>query len=236
MAKSTDRKLTFLLAIGKKLKKRLEDLERRAGTSDGASSASGNDKTSPPAKKRAQTTKTTRTTPPIPVKAVIPAPYTSPIRPEEEYLFQPTSYDQRDRSHSPPMFTYSTYPPPPEDMMMSAPYGAIPAYRHIQPAEPYPDYLSPPPVPVTLPSMTHYTEAVKRDPSYPASTTAEESYPYMSYTSYIPGVDMGPAGHPSPYEQMPHVSTATFFDQTSSERTFADLLRFVTDPASFSFL
>lgn len=209
MTEPADGKLTSHLVIGKKLKKRLEDLERRAGTSDGASSASGNDKTSSPAKKRTQASKTRTLL--APVKAAVPAPYTPPIRPEEEYLFQPTSYDQRDRSHSPPMFTYSTYPPPPEDMMMSASYGAIPAYRHIQPAEPYPDYLSPPPVPMVLPPMTHYTEAVKRDPSYPATTAAEESYPYMGYTSYIPGVDMGPAGHPSPYEQMPHVSTSTSF-------------------------
>jgi hypothetical protein len=124
---------------------------------------------------------------------------------DDDYLFPPSSYDERELSHTPPMFTYSTYPPPPEEMMMSQ-YGA---YRPM-PAESYQKYLSPPPVPVpvTLPSLTHFSDAIKREPGYPGGPGAEEGLSYMSYNGYqhIPGVDMGPAGHPSPYEQMPHVS------------------------------
>ncbi|KAL2136441.1 hypothetical protein VTI74DRAFT_3674 [Chaetomium olivicolor] len=180
----------------KKLKKRLEDLERRAGTSDGGSSSS-NDKPSPPTKaKRTQTPKAQRQTPPAPVKPALQGQYTPPMHHDDEYLFPPSSCDERERSHTPPMFTYTTYPPPPEEMMMQT-YGAMPGYRPIS-TETYPEYLSPPPVPVSLPSMTHFSDAIKREPSYP-----EEPLPYMDYNTYhIPGVDM--SGHPSPYDHMPH--------------------------------
>jgi hypothetical protein len=199
--------VTKQVATGKKLKKRLEDLERRAGTSEEASS-SGNEKPSPPTKtKRTQTTKAQRQTPPAPVKPAMQSQYTPPMHHEDEYLFPP-AYDDRQRSHSPPMFAYSTYPPPPEEMMMP-PYGAVPAYRPM-PTESYPEYLSPPPVPVpvTLPSMTHFSDAIKREPGYPGAPVDEGMPPYMSYNGYpLPGMDMS-AGHPSPYDQMPHVSAS----------------------------
>ncbi|KAK4107982.1 hypothetical protein N656DRAFT_772198 [Canariomyces notabilis] len=184
----------------KKLKKRLEELERRAGTSDGASS-SGNEKPSPPAKtKRTQTPKTQRQSPPAPAKPRAQGQFTPPMNPDDEYLFH-QSYDERERSHTPPMFAYSTYPPPPEDMVMP-PYASVQGYRPM-PTESYPEYLSPPPVPVTLPSMTHFSDAVKREPGY-AGAQGEDHLPYVSYNGYLPGgVDVS-GGHPSPYDQMPH--------------------------------
>ncbi|KAK4157060.1 hypothetical protein C8A00DRAFT_12050 [Chaetomidium leptoderma] len=190
--------------IGKKLKKRLEELERRAGTSDDASS-SGNEKASPPTKtKRTQAPKAQRQTPPATVKPSMQGQYTPPMHHDDEYLF-PQSYDERERSHTPPMFAYSTYPPPPEEMMM-APYGAVQGYRPM-PTESYPEYLSPAAaaVPVTLPSMTHFNDAIKREPAaYPAGPV-EESMHYMTYSGYsLPGVDMSAGHHPSPYDQMPH--------------------------------
>lgn len=196
----------------KKLKKRLEDLERRAGSSDDASS-SGNEKLSPPTKtKRAPAPKAQRQTPPAPVKpTTMQGQYTPPMHHDDEYLF-PQSYDERERSHTPPMFAYSTYPPPPEEMIMP-PYGAVQGYRHAMPtAESYPEYLSPPPVPVTLPSMTHFNDAIKREPGYPASSgpAADEGLSYMAYNSYaLPGVDMSASHHPSPYDQMPHTPPLT---------------------------
>lgn len=118
---------------------------------------------------------------------------------EDEYLFPPAYHNDRERSHTPPMFTYSTYPPLPEDIAVQ-PYGAMPGYRT---QETYPDYLAPHPVPVTLPSMNHFNDAIKREPS-----GYEENMQYMGYSNYLQGVDMS-AGHPSPYEQMPHVSSTT---------------------------
>ncbi|KAL1838963.1 hypothetical protein VTJ49DRAFT_2035 [Mycothermus thermophilus] len=134
--------------------------------------------------------------------------YTPPMH-QDDYFFPPSGYDTatgRERSHTPPMFTYSTYPAPPapEDMAIP-PYDTVPGYTH-QPyhrESSYPEYLSPPPVPVTLPSMTHFTDAIKREPGYPEDTLPS----YMSYQSYsIPGVDISSAAHPSPYDHMPHVS------------------------------
>jgi hypothetical protein len=126
---------------------------------------------------------------------------------DDEYLFQ-TSYDERERSNTPPMFAYSTYPPPPEEMIMPS-YGPVQAYRPM-PTESYPEYLSPPPVPVTLPSMTHFSDAIKRETGYPGASMDEGMPPYMSYSGYpIPGVDLGAAAQPSPYDQMPHVSASS---------------------------
>ncbi|KAL2016316.1 hypothetical protein VTK56DRAFT_3887 [Thermocarpiscus australiensis] len=182
----------------KKLKKRLEELERRAGTSDGASS-SGNEKPRPPTKTRRAQTSKEQTQPPAPVKPAGQGQITPPMHHDDEYLLPP-SYDERERSHTPPMFSYSTYPAPPEDMLMPA-YPAAQGYRPM-PAESYPEYLSPPAVPVTLPSMTHFSDAIKRDSGY-AGPPAEDGFQYMGYSSYLQAVDVS-GGHPPPYDQMPH--------------------------------
>ncbi|KAK4159106.1 transcription factor [Cladorrhinum sp. PSN259] len=189
----------------KKLKRRLEDLERRAGTSDGASS-SGNEKTSPTTKtaKRASAPKTQKQSPPAPVKQTAQGQYTPPMHhtDDDSYNLFPPAYDDRDGTHSPPsLFQNYSYPPPPEEML-PVPYGAMPNYRHHMPAEPYSDYMPAPSGPsVTLPSMTHFNDAIKREPGYPAP---EEQIPYMNYGGYhIPAVDMHGA-HPSPYDHMPH--------------------------------
>ena len=201
-----DGRLLNVSTTGKKLKKRLEELERRAGTSDDASS-SGNEKASPPTKtKRTATPKTQRQSPPAQVKPTMQGQYTPPMHHDDEYLF-PASYDERERSNTPPMFAYSTYPPPPEEMIMPQ-YGAVQGYRPM-PTDTYAEYLTPAPVPVTLPSMTHFSDAIKRETGYPGGPVDEGLPPYLSYSGYpIPGVDLG-AGQPSPYDQMPHVSASS---------------------------
>ena len=200
-------RLLNVSTTGKKLKKRLEELERRAGTSDDASS-SGNEKASPPTKtKRTATPKTQRQSPPAQVKPTLHGQYTPPMHHDDEYLF-PASYDERERSNTPPMFAYSTYPPPPEEMIMPQ-YGAVHAQYRPMPTDTYAEYLTPAPVPVTLPSMTHFSDAIKRESGYPGGPVDEGLPPYLSYSGYpILGVDMG-AGQPSPYDQMPHVSASS---------------------------
>ncbi len=133
--------------------------------------------------------------------------YTPPMHHDDEYLF-PASYDERERSNTPPMFAYSTYPPPPEEMIMPQ-YAAVQGYRPM-PTDSYPEYLTPAPVPVTLPSMTHFSDAIKRETGYPGGPVDDGMPPYLSYSGYpIPGVvDLG-AGQPSPYDQMPHVSASS---------------------------
>jgi hypothetical protein len=121
---------------------------------------------------------------------------------DDEYLFQ-TAYDERERTHSPPMFAYPAYPPP-EDMLLPA-YSAAAPYRPMT-TEPYSDYLgASTTVPVTLPSLTHFSDAIKRE-TYPGG---DDSFsPYMNYVGgYVPGtLDMGA---PSPYDpnSNPHVSS-----------------------------
>lgn len=179
--------------IGKKLKRRLEDLERRANTSDG----------SPPASEKGHSpsSKTTKKSPSKPQKAA-PAPqktapasqFTPPMTSEDELLF-PSTYDDRERSHTPPYIHYSAYPPP--DEMMLPPYSTAQPYQTMTTAETYPSYMATT-VPSTLPSITHFNDAIKREP-YPEESLS----PYMNY-GYLPGMDM--SGQ-NPYDSSnPHVS------------------------------
>jgi hypothetical protein len=125
--------------------------------------------------------------------------FTPPMHSDDEYLFPQTPYDERERSHTPPLFAYSSYPPPPEDMLL-APYHHQ-SYRPMT-TEAYPDYLATT-VPVTLPSMTHFSDAVKRESVYGEDTGLS---PYVTYGGYLPGLDMN--GGPSPYDNSnPHVSS-----------------------------
>ncbi len=186
------------VAIGKKLKRRLEDLERRAGSSDDASSPTGSEKQSPTASRNTKKTSSSKTQKSAaPQKPVQPPQFTPPMTNDDEALFA-HGYDPRERSHTPPSYIgYSTYPPP--DEMILAPYGSTQTYHHpMTTAEGYSNYMATT-VPCTLPSMTHFNDAIKRE-AYPA----EESVPpYMSY-GYVSGLDVNASNS---YDQSnPHVS------------------------------
>lgn len=171
----------------KKLKRRLEDLERRAGSSDGSP---------PPSEKQTQSNnRTTKKTSPsksqkqaaTPQKAMQPPQqYTPPMHPEDELLFAPT-YDDRERSHTPPFIPYSSYPPP--DEMLLPPYSSAQPYHPMTTTEGYPNYMATT-VPCTLPSMTHFSDAIKRE-AYPE----ESMSPYMNY-GFVPGI---PYDHSNPH-------------------------------------
>jgi hypothetical protein len=175
----------------KKLKRRLEDLERRAGSSDG----------SPPPQAEKQTQSSNRTTKKssgsksqkpaaVPQKAVQPPQYTPPLHHEDELLFTPHSqYDDRERSNTPPFVTYSSSYPPPDEMLLP-PYGSAQPYHAMTTAEGYPSYMATT-VPCTLPSMTHFSDAIKRE----AYSTEESMSPYMSY-GFMPGI---PYEHSNPH-------------------------------------
>jgi hypothetical protein len=115
---------------------------------------------------------------------------------EDDLMFQP-HYDGRERSHTPPpLFSYSTYPPP--DEMMLAPYGSTQPYPTMTTADAYPTYLAAT-VPVTLPPMNHFSDAIKRE-TYPSE---ESLSPYMNY-GFIQGIDVNA---PHAYDNSnPHVS------------------------------
>jgi len=195
----------------KKLKKRLEDLERRAGTSDGPATALAAERpgTAGVTKAKRQTTPKKSTaataatlqaaaashTKPV---AMQQSQFTPPMHHEDDFLFSQNTYSDRERSHTPPsLFPYSSYPPPSEDMMIT-PYSSAQPYQAITSAESYSHYLSAPvPVPVTLPPMTHFSDAIKRD-----SYANDDGFaPYVSY-GFIPGIDVSASNH---YDQSnPH--------------------------------
>lgn len=195
--------LTRVVAVGKKLKRRLEDLERRAGSSDEAESEKQSTGSSQPSsassttstKKRQSTNKKSNQS--TPAKPVSHGQFTPPMDHTSELVFA-SGYDSRERSNTPPMFGYATYPAPDEILM--APYGTAPTYPAMTTADSYPSYMAATTVPVTLPSMTHFSDAIKRE-AYPSD---ESMNPYMSY-GFVPGVDVSV---PNPYDSNPHVSYA----------------------------
>jgi hypothetical protein len=196
--------LTCIGVTGKKLKKRLEDLERRAGSSDGASS--GGEKSSSTikssTKRTQQQTKAQKPAAAASMKQQVQGHFSPPMHHDnhpDQYLFPTTAYPtERDRSHSPYLpYADSEYPAPPAM--------PLPSYEAYRLSETYStEYLTQQQVPVTLPSMTHFSDAIKREST---GYAAEDNLPYMSYNTYLPGVDMS-ATHPSPYDHMPHVSSS----------------------------
>lgn len=175
------------LPTGKKLKRRLEDLERRAGSSSA----------SPPQmhlelhQEQRQETQHYKRSPEIihrqPSPRILPNQYTPPM--ENDLMF-PNHYDhEREGSRTPPLFSYHTYPAPEE--IVYPPYPSQP-YRPMSSMEPYSDYLAP----VTLPSMMHFQDAIKREDDTISPF-------HMSYPG-LPVMDMHGS---SPYDSNPLVST-----------------------------
>jgi len=140
----------------KKLKRRLEDLERRAGSSSA----------SPPQThaelqqqdRRSENAPQFKKSPEIAQRQPSPRAqqnqYTPPM--ENDLMFN--GYE-RETSRTPPLFAYHHYPAPEE--IVYPPYPSH-TYRPVSTgAEHYGEYLAQ--VPVTLPSMMHFHEAIKRE-------------------------------------------------------------------------
>lgn len=117
----------------------------------------------------------------------------------DDLVFGTPLYDDRERSHTPPMFPYPAYPAP--DELLLDPYGSTQPYPTMTAgaADPYPNYLTAASaMPATLPSMTQLGDAMKREPF--AGDDGMGSYLYYIF---MPGVDMNVAG---PYDPSnPHV-------------------------------
>jgi hypothetical protein len=137
----------------------------------------------------------------------------SPPPPPPQHHQQPPQHGKMAASQfTPPMShdddllfpAYSTYPPP-DEMGMMPPYGASaqPSYARPVVAEPYPDYLSAAAVPVTLPPLSHFSDAIKRDAGFGAADDGSLN-DYMSY-GFLGGIDMHAA---NAYDHSnPHVSS-----------------------------
>ncbi|PHH65957.1 hypothetical protein CDD81_905 [Ophiocordyceps australis] len=182
----------------KKLKRRLEDLERRAGSSDEAEPEKK--QTNSPAKNsnKRQASKAHKSQPQpqpqsqaAPTKQQVPlsqGQFTPPMDHADELTLGSSLYDDRERSQTPSMFPLSHYP----DELLLDPYASATPYPAMSAAaDPYPNYLTASSMPATLPSMAHF-DGIKRE-SFGSEGAMS---PYLSY-SFVPGVDMS---LPSPYD------------------------------------
>ncbi|EGU78202.1 hypothetical protein FOPG_16496 [Fusarium oxysporum f. sp. conglutinans race 2 54008] len=183
----------------KKLKRRLEDLERRAGSSDDVESDKQPQKPTK-SKRHPSAPESQKSQPAASSKSVVSQDQFNPPKEASRELFFSGSSDERYRSDSPPQFTYSTYPAP--DEILLAPYGSTQSYPAITTADSYPNNMIASTVPTTLPSMIHFTDAIKGE-TYPSD---DGLTPYM-ICGYMPPMDFNSG---SPYEQSnPHGSHAS---------------------------
>ncbi|CEJ85720.1 Putative Pc22g16800 protein [[Torrubiella] hemipterigena] len=170
----------------KKLKRRLEDLERRAGSSDDGESEKP--VVSPKASKRTSTSKSPakQGATAIPTKAAARSQYTPPMEASDDLIFGTPSFDDRERNTSPPMFSsYAPYPA--HDELLLQPYGATQPYPSIATTEQYANYLTSTTMSSALPSMSHFSDALKRE----SFSSAEESNmgSYLGY-GFMHSLDM----------------------------------------------
>ncbi|KAK2613052.1 hypothetical protein QQS21_000981 [Conoideocrella luteorostrata] len=172
----------------KKLKRRLEDLERRAGSSDDGETEKQPQATTPSKSKRQSLPKIQKSSPPPPPRPAkqLPVPrgqFTPPMENNDEMVFA-SVFGGRERSHTPPMFSYPTYPSP-DDMLMD-PYASAQPYPPMSSADPYPNYLTTTAMPTTLPAMATFNDTIK--------PCEENMNPYLNY-SFVPGVGMNMHTH-----------------------------------------
>ncbi|TVY73805.1 Transcription factor radR [Fusarium oxysporum f. sp. cubense] len=159
----------------KKLKRRLEDLERRTSSSGDAEPGKQPQK---PAKSK-QSLAAPKCQNPQPATTRKPivslGQFTPHMEPTDELFFS-GAYNVRARSDSPSQFTYSTYPAP--DEILLAPYGFAQSYPAITATHSHPNYMTI--SAATLPSMTHFRDAIE---------VGDEGFtPYMPY-GYMPPTD-----------------------------------------------
>lgn len=170
----------------KKLKRRLEDLERRAGSSDDGEPEKKPQTTTPSKSKRQSIPKTQRASSPPPAKQVTVShgQFTPPMENSDDIIFAPV-FDSRERSLTPPMFSYPSYPAPPDELIMD-PYASAQPYPSISNADPYPNYITSTTMPATLPAMNSFHDPIK--------SCEDTLNQYINY-NFVSGVDMNMPGH-----------------------------------------
>ncbi|KAK7927823.1 hypothetical protein PG985_004924 [Apiospora marii] len=143
----------------KKLKRRLEDLERRAATVDGSSTGSERKVQTPTSKMIEKPVKGSKS---ITVlhKTAQPGPQSTPPMHGHDELLSPPTCDDHERLHTPPYMTSSNYPPPPETMLPLC--GMATYYTSITTAEGYSNCMATT-MPCTVPFMTHFSNTEMKD-------------------------------------------------------------------------
>lgn len=206
--------------VGKKLKRRLEDLERRAGSSDEAEgekpetqttlASSTTRSTSPTSKvtKRTSASKSPKATKsaaiPIPVKPVTQQ-FTPPLEASDK-LSMARSFENQERDLSPPIFaTYGTYPAP--DDLILQPYAAAQPYPTMTTADPYPSYLASTSLSTGVTSLPQFTDPFIKRESYSSAGEDTMGNLFNNY-SFASAMDMN-SYCTSPTNAAPNVSLPT---------------------------
>ncbi|KAL7758389.1 hypothetical protein ACKLNR_012916 [Fusarium oxysporum f. sp. zingiberi] len=181
----------------KRLKRRLEDLERRAGSSDHV----GSDKQAQETTKSKRSFKSQKSQPATSAKPVVSQSQFIPPGEPTDDLFFPGTHDDQVRSNSLSQSTYLTYPAPNDKFI--APCDSPKTYPAMTTADAYPNYLNASAVPMMLSPMTNFSDTTKRE-SCPSD---DDLTPYTTY-GYMPPMGFNA---PSPYDQSnPHDNSANY--------------------------
>lgn len=176
--------LTRIWPAGKKIKQRMEDLERRAG--DGSKPAASNKKSSKSSNGKKSSHQRRPSSPPVTTAASLQAPnpmFTPPMADDQPFFPSPSP-----PASSPPTFAYQpAYSPPSDNGFYNPVTTWMATAATTATAAP------------TLPPMTHFSEAYKQ--AAPGGNESMSSFP--SYGDYSLGV----APTASPYDSNPHVSS-----------------------------
>ncbi|KAM3067152.1 hypothetical protein ACMFMG_011706 [Clarireedia jacksonii] len=165
----------------KKLKRRLEDLERRAGSSSASPPQAHAEL--PQQSDCSNETQQSRSSPEVRRKVsprLLASQYTPSMQSDDEIIFS-QGFD-RDRSRTPPLFAYHTYPAPEDVVYPPHPHSQL--YRAIFSRD-RPEMA---PVPVILSSMMHFPDTIERetDETMSPDNMIYRSLPVMDIHSCTP--------------------------------------------------
>ncbi|KAF4333149.1 hypothetical protein FBEOM_13039 [Fusarium beomiforme] len=184
----------------KKLKRRLEDLERRASSADPAG----------PDKQAQETTKSKRSfksQPAAPAKLVISQSQFIPPGDPTDNLFFTGSPDDQPRSHSFSQLTHLTNPSPNNKFI--TPYDSPKTYPAMTTTDAHPNYLNTPVTPIIPSPITLVSNTTEQKPY----TSDSELTPYTTY-GYMSPMDFNA---PSPCDRSkPHTPPLTTFWDNSA--------------------
>ncbi|PKS12852.1 hypothetical protein jhhlp_000192 [Lomentospora prolificans] len=185
----------------KKLKQRLEDLERRASDE---SPIVGKQTSSTPGKAQKRQSQASSKS----QRSSRPASHVQqkPAQHREDYRLVP-DWSGRAESHTPPLYSPAPYAPTNEHIM--TPFVPIQSYPGSTTAEPYADYLSGSAA-ATLPSMSHMGDETKRDFYH-----ADHSFSAYGDYGFVPTIDISSAlQYDSPGAHTPPLSHS--FDHSAN--------------------
>ncbi|KAF9774287.1 hypothetical protein IL306_007734 [Fusarium sp. DS 682] len=180
----------------KKLKRRLEDLQRRASSAD----PSGPDKQAQETTESKRSFEAQKSQPATSAKPVISQSQFIPPGGPTDNLFFTGSPDDQSRSYSFSQFTYSTNLAPNNNFI--TPFDTPKTYAAIATTDVQPNYLNTSVTPIIPSPRTLFSNMTEQE-SYTSDTKLT---PYTTY-GYMSSMDFNA---PSPYNQSsPHVSCAT---------------------------